>query len=272
MSRLLVATLLCALLLPGCLEPWPIGDPRPGLRGDDDDGDDDDSGDDDDATGDDDDSTGDDDDSAGDDDDATGDDDDSTGDDDDTTGDDDDATGDDDDSTPPPIDADNDGYPLGTDCDDTDASINPGATDVHCDAIDQDCSGADICDICGGAVPLAASNIPGFVTSAPGFLGPPDQIYVAGADSNQYFFVAYELALPTLGTIELQYGSSSFPVWLEEWDAGCTTRQQFAGAEDAFSTTMDFIGLGGTVWIILSSYEPLDTGSYTFDIVNTTGT
>lgn len=31
------------------------------------------------------------------------------------------------------------------DCDDTSASINPGATDSTCDGVDQDCSGADAC-------------------------------------------------------------------------------------------------------------------------------
>ena len=34
---------------------------------------------------------------------------------------------------------------------------------------------------------------------------------------------------------------------------------------------MDFFGLGGSVYIVLSSYQPLETGTYTFNVLNTTG-
>jgi len=95
------------------------------------------AGDDDDVVGDDDDVTGDDDD----DDDVIGDDDDTTGDDDDTTGDDDDdTTGDDDDDDSTVEDADADGVTADLDCDDSDATIFPGAEEL-CDDVDHDCDG-----------------------------------------------------------------------------------------------------------------------------------
>lgn len=40
-------------------------------------------------------------------------------------------------------DADSDGYPDTVDCDDADASVNPGASEVWYDGTDQDCDGAD---------------------------------------------------------------------------------------------------------------------------------
>lgn len=91
----------------------------------------------------------DDDDSSVDDDDSTlltDDDDDVTAsaDDDDSSVDDDDSSstgGDDDDTTPEPsVDDDGDGYPIDMDCDDTNASVYPGAPEL-CDDADNDCDG-----------------------------------------------------------------------------------------------------------------------------------
>jgi bacillopeptidase F len=43
-----------------------------------------------------------------------------------------------------PVDADGDGYPAETDCDDSDPKVHPGAREQRRDGIDQDCNGYDL--------------------------------------------------------------------------------------------------------------------------------
>ncbi len=57
-----------------------------------------------------------------------------------------------------PVDADGDGYPADEDCDDTKSSINPSATDLVGDGIDQNCDGVDGTDADGDGHPSEASG------------------------------------------------------------------------------------------------------------------
>ncbi len=129
MVRALPVLLLAVLLGAGCPAPWPVGEPRPIAA--------------DDVTSDDDDDANDDDDSGGDDDDSAGDDDDSAG------------------------DNDGDGVLAGLDCDDNDPLVYPGADEVFCDSVDQDCDGADACgaDLCALAGSSMGTLEPGETTS-----------------------------------------------------------------------------------------------------------
>lgn len=47
------------------------------------------------------------------------------------------------DAGPLPVDADGDGYPVESDCDDSNAAVHPGAAESCCDGIDSDCDGDD---------------------------------------------------------------------------------------------------------------------------------
>jgi hypothetical protein len=45
------------------------------------------------------------------------------------------------------VDADSDGFDDSTDCDDTDPTVNPAASEIVADGLDQDCDGGEICYI-----------------------------------------------------------------------------------------------------------------------------
>jgi hypothetical protein len=55
----------------------------------------------------------------------------------------------------PAVDADRDGYPPATDCDDTNSRVHPGAPEIANDDIDQDCSGVDAAGLLSAVVGFA---------------------------------------------------------------------------------------------------------------------
>lgn len=64
---------------------------------------------------------------------------------------------------PAPVDADNDNYAVPDDCNDTNASINPGATEICGNGVDEDCSGADLsCPVDPTPTPVTDEDGDGF--------------------------------------------------------------------------------------------------------------
>lgn len=175
------------------------------------------------------------------------------------------------DGDPPPMDADGDGFERddcgGDDCDDRDASVRPGATEICVDGLDNDCNGfADQADTCAGglndtcAAPLVIRLAPGetltrFITlDMSGFVAD----YLAGAVVEDCLAhegdgpdAVYQLELATAATLQLTVRSD------EGTDPIAYVRSVCAGPETAIACSDDARS-GGNPYIS----QALDAGTY----------
>ena len=238
--------LLLLLGLAGCLAPWPIGQPSPGFPVDDDDGADDDD--------------------TSDDDDDTSDDDDISDDDDDTSDDDDDDTSDDDDDTIfNPKDQDGDGWDFNLDCDDSNPDVNPDATEIACDGIDNDCDTLLPCQPCAQGTPIESGSVGVGLHDFVGSLAEGDEIY---GQNGLYRFDIYRFVAGTSGLYTFDLASSEFNAYLEMYNASC----EYGGSnDDGGDGTNANLGLflfeGDIFHIVTTSANELESGGYSMALL-----
>jgi len=236
---------LSLLLGAGCLPPWPLGEPAPVPLSPPEP------------------SAQDDDDAADDDDDATADDDDDDAvDDDDVTL----GTDDDDVTQPDPNDVDGDGYSSSEDCDDGDPAVHPGAPEVPCDGVDNNCDSVSECRPCIDGVAIELGTLGAGFHTADGVLSQDDSIY---GQLGSYFFDLYRITAGTVGLYSIGVVSLDFDTFVELYDGSCghIRSDDDGGVLTDSAINNELFATGEDFYVVVTSASDLETGSYTLSLV-----
>ena len=123
------------------------------------------------------------------------------------------------------------------DCDDSDAGVNPGASDVPGNGVDEDCNGADQQSDCVGATIFAAEGEPNDGPNQTNLVlaGGGDVVLdgsICGAGASDWFSVTFGCGGPVAFTVD-QVGSGDIDLWVT---GSATVTETGAGPISATTT------------------------------------
>jgi len=179
--------------------------------------------------------------------------------------DDDDDDNDDDDTVFDPNDQDGDGWDLTLDCDDSDPDINPGATEIACDGVDNDCDTLMPCQPCSQGSPIESGSVAAGFHEFVGSLDTDDEIY---GQIGLYRFDIYRFVAGSSGLYTFDLSSSEFDAYLEMYNSGCEYGGSNDNGGDGTNANLGLFLFEGEIFhIVTTSAQQLETGGYAMNLL-----
>ena len=176
----------------------------------------------------------------------------------------DDAASDDDDDSLNLNDQDGDGWADEDDCDDNDPSVHPGADEVHCDGIDNDCDDQLACNLCEAEARLSLSLTPGDYQYGGSLT--LDSLVDENFSPGNYYFDVYAVETLAIGFLDVSLTSAAFRPHLEIRDSSCEVLSEDSPLLSDTAWLFTGVQPGDSFYVVAGSNYPDQVGTYSIGL------